>query len=882
MLDYLKTAQAQGRLGAAEASFARILGEAPTHVYAWLGLGYCASLSGRRDAALQAFQSAAALDAVDEDAALACARALCQAGEPEAARLVLAARPESLRQQMALGELEDGLGRHEAALRHFRAAHVCDPTADEPLLTIIRLLKRCGADDAALEAIDRLIAISPKNRAAASLLRGQIHTAAGAREAAVAAWREGVAHDPLADPIRTALALALRQSGAADEARRILQSGRPSYGLSLALAELELAARNHEAALRHAAAAHARQPKRPDPLRQMARIEADRGNAAAAQAAADRIETACGPEYRLTALRCRLALSKDIPDETAALAILSQMTELAPDDAGIWADLARHHRLTGDPAGARRAAQTALTCDPDNRIALFEAAAQAGIAEDRVAELAFYRRALATAPEQVAHHVRVARLLHDLGQLDEAAEALDAAEARFGRSLEIRGERIRWMRDRGEVHEALAAARTACAAHPAHFGRWLELFTLELQLSPVETVVRCLDLAPAQSRAEEAKLHAARGRLALRLRDTDTALAQFEASLALDADNRGVLTELFGIHLRALDVARAARCHDGMGRIEAHQRRMRGTTANPSQSHHGQLLNDCRVDRRAILDLCAIRALPADERIAGFLAFIRQRPEHIPGAMALLVALRDGGWFDRPRPPAPQVPGAGAIPRHIGQFWDADEPPPDLRELSRSWSAQNTGYGHVLFNDRTAQAYLTTHFPPPVVMAYRRCEGATTQSDLFRLAFLFRHGGIWADMDDRCLVPLSHIVPAGAAACFWQESTAHLCNNFMAAVPGHPVVRRALATAVQAINRGDRDKVWMLTGPGLLSRAFAVEMAAAGDAWPDWLGSQAVLDEYALHPAIAIHCRTSHKRLGRHWLRTAFAQTVLPSSPVAA
>lgn len=882
MLDYLKAAQSRGRLSAAEASYARILDDTPTHFYAWLGLGTCASLSGRRDAALQAFETAAALGPADDDAAIACAQAFSHAKDPEAARRVLAARPESCRQQMALGELEDRRGRHDAALRHVQAAHGCDPTAEPPLRKLIDLLKRAGAFDAAHAAIDRLGALGPPCRATASLLRGQVHAAAGAREAAIAAWRAGLAQDPLADPIRTALALALRQNGAVDEARALLDSGRPSYAVSLAMAELERGARNHGAALRHAEAAHALEPKRPEPLRQIAGIEADRGNEAAAQAAADRIETACGPAHRLTALRCRLSLAKAARDETAALALLRQMTQLAPDDAAVLADLARQYRLTGDPAAARRTVQTALACDPDNRVALVEAATQAGLADDRAEELRLHRRALAVAPEHVAHHVAVARRLHDLGQSEEAAACLDGAEARFGRTAEIWAERIRWMRDRGEVHEALAAARAARAAYPAHFGRWLECYSLELQLSPTDVVRRCLDLAPAQSRAEAALLHAARARLALRLRDTETALAQFEASLALDPDNPGILTELFGLHLRALDIARAASCHDRMGRLATAQRRMRGTTANPSQSHHGQLLNDFRIDQRAILALSAIRAGPAEDRIAGFLAFIRQRPEHIPAAMALLAALREGGWLDRPCVPSSPAPDRQAIPRHIGQFWDAEEPPEDLRALSRSWSAQNPGYRHVVFNDRTAQDYLTAHFPPPLVMAYRRCEGATTKSDLFRLAFLFRHGGIWADMDDRCLAPLSGLVPAGASACFWQEASAHLCNNFIAAVPGHPVLRRALVTAVQAINRGDRDKVWMLTGPGLLSRAFAAEMAATGDAWPDWLQSQVVLESYAIHPAIAVHCRTSHKRLGRHWLRTAFEQTVSRPSPVAA
>ena len=56
MLDRLKSLRAQGKLGAAEATFSRIVAETPGHLHAWLGLGYCLSLSGDANAALRAFE----------------------------------------------------------------------------------------------------------------------------------------------------------------------------------------------------------------------------------------------------------------------------------------------------------------------------------------------------------------------------------------------------------------------------------------------------------------------------------------------------------------------------------------------------------------------------------------------------------------------------------------------------------------------------------------------------------------------------------------------------------------------------------------------------------------------------------------------------------
>ncbi len=862
----------QGRLEKAEATFSRMRAEAPNHVYAWIGLGYCASLTDDPAKALCCFETAAAIGPADNDSAIACSDALSHLGLLDAARRVLAARPDSPGQRIACGALEERHGNHRDALIHYQAAGEADPVSDLPLRKMISLHRRCGEFAAALAMADRLAALGPQHEASAWHLKGQIHGSMGAREAATVALRTALDLSPLCEPILIDLARELRHLRREDEADGLL-AGRPaSYGILLARAELERARQNHDAALRHAAAAQAMDPARPDALERMARIEADRGDQAAAQAAADRI-LACGPAHRLTALRSRLASFRAAGEDRRARDTLVEMAALQPTDAGILSELAQQYRMTGDAAAARHMIQRALTQDPRSTMALTEAVEQASLAEDREGALDICRRMMAIAPDQVWSHLRVARRLHDLGRVEEAEAVLRAAEARFGSAADLWGERIRLLRETGQSYQALDMAREAQAAHPAHFGRWSDRFELELKIASVEAVRHCLDLAPAQSRAEVAQLRRAHARLALRLHDTDQALRHYQAALSLRPDNKSILNELFTLHLRELNLEQASAYQTRLAFLDAPSRRMRGATPNASQSHQGQLMNDLLIDRRAMADLAAIMASEPEQRITTLLSLVRKRPEHIPTAMALLVALRRGGWLNRPMEAMPGGRPPPVIPQSIGQFWDVADPPQDLLDLNQSWRAQNPDHHHTLFDDLTAQSYLASFFAPPVLLAYRRCADATIKADLFRLAFLFKDGGVWADMDDRCLAPVSDLIPAGVEAMFWQESTGGLCNNLMAAGPRHPVLRRALVTAVNAINRGDRDKVWMLTGPGLLSRAFAAEMAEAGELWPDWLGRMAIRNEFDIHPHVAIHCRTSHKRLGRHWSKTAFAQS---------
>ncbi|MCX5930764.1 MAG: glycosyltransferase [Cyanobacteria bacterium] len=55
-----------------------------------------------------------------------------------------------------------------------------------------------------------------------------------------------------------------------------------------------------------------------------------------------------------------------------------------------------------------------------------------------------------------------------------------------------------------------------------------------------------------------------------------------------------------------------------------------------------------------------------------------------------------------------------------------------------------------MFGTETAAAYLATHASRDVQDAFAAALSPVLQADLFRLAYLFHHGGIYADADDRC------------------------------------------------------------------------------------------------------------------------------------
>ena len=148
------------------------------------------------------------------------------------------------------------------------------------------------------------------------------------------------------------------------------------------------------------------------------------------------------------------------------------------------------------------------------------------------------------------------------------------------------------------------------------------------------------------------------------------------------------------------------------------------------------------------------------------------------------------------------------------------------------------------------------------------------KADLFRLAWLFGEGGVYADADDRCLRPLAAFVPAHADFVLYQEEYGTLGNNFIAVAPFHPVIGLALGLAVTAINRGDDDLLWLATGPGLMTRAVAHTLATSCLLPREWLARTAVLQRHELAQGVAVHCAAAYKNTRRYWGRAVFAKPV--------
>jgi predicted Zn-dependent protease len=569
-------------------------------------------------------------------------------------------------------------------------------------------------------------------------------------------------------------------------------------------------------------------------------------------------------------------------DRAAAARAFQEAHALAPARHELAIDIALEEQALGHFAEAERWLRQAAAIEPVAGAALL-LLGELARARQQVAEaLELFGEAARRPGAPVRVHAMIAQTLADAGRPDEALRVLDEAERRHGGAAELAVKRIALLRRAGLRQEALALARDAVAAAPRHFPLWIEWFETERYSGDFAGIDRCLAAAPAASVHERAHLWLARGHLAAQRWQPEAAVAAYREALAGNPQLSEAHEALARASLLRCDVATARAHLDLMRRQRAAHQLRQGLSPHLTHTHIGNLFDEFAMDGAALAALAQAQAAAPADRVGPLLALARAAPDHTPTAIALMVALRQAGRFAE----AGRDAGGAAIPATIVQYWDEPAPPGDVAALMQSWRAHNPGHRYLRFDRAAAQAFLRARYPAEVLLAYRRAREPAMQADLFRLAWLFAEGGCYADADDRCLRPLGALLAPGASFVAFQEEYGTLGNNFLAAAPRHPLCGLALRLAVRAIGRGDDDMMWLATGPGLITRAFA--RLLAGDAAPAaWLGRSRILDRHELECVVATHCTAAYKNSRRHWLRATFGeprptgQGALPPAPPA-
>jgi mannosyltransferase OCH1-like enzyme len=161
----------------------------------------------------------------------------------------------------------------------------------------------------------------------------------------------------------------------------------------------------------------------------------------------------------------------------------------------------------------------------------------------------------------------------------------------------------------------------------------------------------------------------------------------------------------------------------------------------------------------------------------------------------------------------------------IFQFWDRDLPD-EAKPLVESWRALNPDFDHRLFDEVTALAFIEQRYGARHAAAFRGCRLATMKSDLFRYCTLLAEGGIYADIDIRCLEPIAALYASAVRGMLLTRIAEKTQRRVFPTGfclfkrPGDPLLHYALDQALAAMERRDDNRIYYTTGPGIICSLY--------------------------------------------------------------
>lgn len=164
------------------------------------------------------------------------------------------------------------------------------------------------------------------------------------------------------------------------------------------------------------------------------------------------------------------------------------------------------------------------------------------------------------------------------------------------------------------------------------------------------------------------------------------------------------------------------------------------------------------------------------------------------------------------------------IPRKIIQTWKSRTMSVGLDTLCSSWRTHNQDYEYQLYDDKEC-AELIMNFDFRTYYAYEQLIPGAFKADLWRVCYLYIHGGIYADIDTMCLSNLDNFIDESnfVAAIDLDGGTSakhYMLNAFIACEPESKIMKSCIEMIINNVeNKRINLKPLDFTACGVLGKA---------------------------------------------------------------
>lgn len=855
-----------GRLDEAKTTLNALLFTQPNHFGALLESGRIARQQARFADAIAFFERALAVRPENEWLPCGIAACLRESGRVDEAQTLLsqllASKPDHFDAVLEWVNLLRPQGRHEEALATLRKAESLGLNNEWLPIKIAGCLRELHRFDEARVLLEDLLKAKPNHFNARTEL-GQMARQQSRYNEAIEHFQKALAINPSNASLPCTIASCLRNLGRLDECKaaleRILASSADQFDALVESGHLANRQRRADEALDFFRRAFALRPQTRSLSLNIAYILRELGQFE--QAREILIEALkMQPDYFEALVESGHLARRERKGEEA-LDFFQRACAIRPQHQGVQLAVINELRELGRIEEALAAiGELTAPYDPSMAPLVHQRGQIASFQDDFELAQHYFEASIEIDPLFVSGYSSLIDVQLRLGLCEDAQSTIHRATQRVADPSQFQIREIRFASQYGEYERVEEQVKPLLANNPKSSELWMILARARTRAGEYAKAQDAISRMPNQYLQDRIWIEECKAHLAWSQYQLEAAVSHAQEWLRLSPDPAPALHYLSLLHVSSGNTEEGAKTLATLKKL----RQSHGSASirkSAGKDLLDNLLRELRVNPFANRSLAAALQLPIAERPPALGLALLDEPNYVGSSMAMLITLSRLALIGDE--PVSHGPVPSRIPRHVIQFWDND-PPPDITELMQTWTTQCSGFTHEVFNEIAAESFIAKECQPDVLRAFKTATQPTMKSDLFRLAYLYARGGIYADADDKCRHSIEPWLTNGLDLLLLQEDLGSIGNNFIAAAPNHPLILAALKAVTQNILHKQGGGAWWSSGPAMLSLAFCNLYldALSQSRMP---GGVQIINCYHITKRISMHVPRAYKNSDKHW-----------------
>jgi acetyltransferase-like isoleucine patch superfamily enzyme len=165
------------------------------------------------------------------------------------------------------------------------------------------------------------------------------------------------------------------------------------------------------------------------------------------------------------------------------------------------------------------------------------------------------------------------------------------------------------------------------------------------------------------------------------------------------------------------------------------------------------------------------------------------------------------------------------IPKVIVQYWNGTSIPNEIANLMNTWKIHNPEFKHIIFDFKRAYKYIFDNYGEEEAKLFCKAKLPAMQSDIFRVAYCLKNGGVYIDAASKCVASINDLVIKTHTLTVLRKWHGGIWNGFILSNPNDVTLNNIWQCIINNLRTEEHDNVWQATGPALFNKFCSHDVA---------------------------------------------------------